>query len=348
MGIMAPKKIFRILNPLILICILISFIITSDCRSKEYYNELRKQVEDARREIGNEAEFAIIGEILKEGKVYFIEKEKLDNLVPFIEFKTMGAMACGYDYYIKIYRKKLPILYIEINTECNYFTIADKDKSYDFGFSSNFFVLSGEFRDKVQDYIKKLDDHKKYLYVIKSPISNKLEDLKKVLIRNEGFKMLKTDAAQGELNPYLILNYVDRASKYPNLNKDEIFAPHEFGRFEPDKIFNEILNHEYLKNKIVLLSKVYYTASVSNANDHFFKREIKVYIEGDLPINHFHHLKNIWLKNNQNGIDESLKFEIEFICDNFFLLEVISAQLIDQERLDRLVKKYNLMEIFSR
>lgn len=348
MGIMSPKKTIKIFILISVIIILIFSIITFDCRSKEHYNELRKQFEDARMEIGKEAEYAIIGEILKEGKVYFIERESLDDLLTVIELKPMGAMACGYDYFIKIYRKKSPNLNIDINTECDYFTIADKEKSYDFGFNSNFFVFSGEFRKKVLYYIKELNKSKKYLYVIKSPISNKFEDLKKILIQDEGFKVLKPDAAPGELNPCLILNYVDRASKYPNLNKDEIFSTCHFGRFEPDKIFNEILNHEYLKNKIVLISNVYYRGSSSNENDHFFKREIKVYIQGDLPDKPFEHLKNIWLKNNQDRCNEFLKFEIEFIRDNFYFLEIISDQLIDQDGLDRIVKKYNLIEIFSR
>jgi hypothetical protein len=141
-----------------MICILTLSIIILGLRSTEYPTEFDKQVEYARREIGKQAEYAIIGEILKESKVYFIKKEKLADLVPFIEFKTRGAAACGYDYYIKIYRKKLPNLYIELNTECDYFTISDRNKSYDFGFHSNFFVFSGKFRKIVQGYIKKLNE----------------------------------------------------------------------------------------------------------------------------------------------------------------------------------------------
>lgn len=343
-----PKKTVKIFILISMTCILTLSIIILALKSSEFPFGPGHRVENARREISKQAEYAIIGEILKESKVYLIEKEKLGELVPSIEFKIRGAVACGYDYYIKIYRKKLPNLYIHVNTKCDYFTISDKSKSYDFGFPSNFFVFSGRFREIVQGYIKKLNESKKYIYVVKSPISNNLEDLKRNLIQNEGFKVLKPDAAPEELNPYLRLNYVDRASKYPNLNEEQIWSFHDFGKFEPDNIFNEIINHEYLKDKIALISGVAHTASVSDPNDYFFSRQVKVFLQGELPIKHFQQLKNVWLKNNNNTIHENLKFEIEFIRDNFFLLEVISDRLLETEQSDRLVKEYKLKEIYSR
>ncbi|MCX6580331.1 MAG: hypothetical protein NT166_09105 [Candidatus Aminicenantes bacterium] len=346
MKILSSKKIVNIFIVFFVICILIFSIKILYLRNDEYNKDLSKQNENARREIERPTEYAIIGEILEEGKVYFIKKEMIDDLLTLMEVKPISAMPCGYNYYIKIYRKELPSLYFELNTECNYFTISDRNKSFDFGFDSNFFLLFGKFLKNIEGYIRNLNESKNYLYVIKSPISNKIKDLETALIQNEGFIVLKSDTKAEELNPYLRLNYVDRASKYPNLTDEEITSSYDFCKFKPDNIFNEIINHEYLKNKIALISEVYYIGSSFIETDRFFKREVKVYIKPDLSSAHFQYLKDIWLKNNQDRKDEYLKFEIEFIRDNSFLLEVISSQYIDRNELNRIVKKYNLMEIY--
>jgi len=283
-------------------------------------------------------DYGIFGELEgPERWIVKIDPGRLTRILDSLHRLPRGAMPCGYDYYLKIYRHNSSNIIISVNTECHYLTIHDTDGRTNLR-SGVFYSLRGPFYKWIKRLSTELGASRSYLYTFKVPISLRFNELSARIGQFEKCSILEPDSREGERNPHISLEYSDDLSNYPNLPEaDATRFLTELGRLEPDNRFFMMINDERLRNRIASLSLV------RNRQTSYFKdrvtffRSMEIFIEGTLLDEEIEALKGAW--ETVNG-----KNTFGYSADTKYTIEVVTDKLLKDAELLELKERYGIRE----
>jgi hypothetical protein len=282
--------------------------------------------------------YGIFGEYEKGRGIVEIDAANLITIIESLQIAQQGAMPCGYDYYLKIYRTGSSNFIIEMNTECKYLTIHSADGHEEIGLGE-FYSLSGRFFGEVKRLISELATSRRYLYKCRVSPDQSYEELSAKMAQGERCFVLKPDIREDERNPFISIRYSDKLALYPKLSEWDILRQCELGELEPDKHFNMLVYDSRLENRIASLSPVMFRESTSLRDESTFIREMKVYIKDPLSEVALEILRKAW--EGANGRDT-----FRYSAGKEYTIEIITDKMLMESDIVELKKKYSIREIF--
>jgi hypothetical protein len=271
------------------------------------------------KEFRTNVAYGIFGEYEGVGRgVVEIDLRRLDRIMDSLHRLPRGAMPCGYDYYLKIYRPNSSNIIISTNTECRYFTIHDTDGRTSLR-NGVFYSLNGSFLRWIKRLASELTTSHDYFYSFQVPIALKFNELSAKIKQFKNGTILSPDSREGERNPYISLTYSDKLSTYPSLGVSQVMRYQcELGVLEPDNKFNLLINDQRLKGRIAEISPVRFRELRSFRGEETFFRELKLFITCALDKDDIEGLRASWEEVHGKGTfsySADAEYDIEFITD---------------------------------
>jgi hypothetical protein len=262
--------------------------------------------------------YGIFGEYEGARSIVKIGLGRLDRILDSVHRFPRGAMPCGEDYYLKIYRPNSSNIIISTNTECRYFTIADTDGRTSLK-NGVFYSLNGSFLRWIKRLASELTTSHDYFYSFQVPIALKFNELSTKIEQFKNGTILNPDGREGERNPYISLTYSDKLSNYPKLSVSQVSRYQcELGVLEPDNHFNLLIGDQRLKGRIAEISPVSLKETISYLGEETFFRKIKIFILGALSKEDIEGLRTTWEGVNGESTfiySADAEYDIEFITD---------------------------------
>lgn len=309
---MSIKPARALLALLLLIC---AGVFVSEATKRFRYEAALRYPKELRTKIV----YGIFGEYEGAGRsIIKIDLSRLDRILDSVRLLPRGAMPCGYDYYLKIYRPDSSNIIISTNTECRYFTIEDTDGRTNLG-HGGFYSLNGTFLRWIKKLASELTTSHDYFYSFRVPIVLKFNDLSTEIKQFKNGTILNPDSREGERNPYITLTYSDKLSNYPNLSVSQVMRYQcELGVLEPDNHFNLLIGDQRLQGRIAEISPVRFSKLSSFRGEETFFRELKLFITCALAEDDIEGLKTSWEEVHGKGTfsySAEAEYDIEFITD---------------------------------
>ena len=290
------------------------------------------------RELRTTVAYGIFGEYEAGFNVVKVDLSRLDRILDSVHRLRRGAMPCGYDYYLKIYRPNSSNLIISTNTECRYFTIEDVDGRTNLGYG-DFYSLNGPFLGWIKRLASELTTSRDFSYAFRVPNALRFNELATRIEQFKNGTILNPDSREGERNPYITLTYSDKLSNYPSLSVSQVMGQQcELGVLEPDNHFNLLINDPRLKGRIAEISPVIARELRAFKEEETFTRELRLFITCALDKDDIERLRPSWEEVHGKGT-------FRYSADTGYKITFITDELLKKSEIADLSARYGIQII---